>query len=161
MLVGTELQDVPVGLKHGWLCDVCFFFFYRSCVDSCLDYCICSCFHRLFCRIISSGCLGKGSGLQEGISPRSLLDPCFASSLCCFLASLSLASLRPADWITLLWVSCPGWVCSVRRGLLLPVGRTQLRSNFPFISLIASLLEAPGSAGLLYHISTDINDKYV
>lgn len=60
MLLGSELQDVSVGLKHGWLCDV-WFFFYKSCVDSCLDYSISSYFQIFSCRIFSSGCIGKGS----------------------------------------------------------------------------------------------------
>lgn len=86
MLLGSELQDVSVGLRHGWLCDV-WFFFYKSCVDSCLDYCIASCFQKFFCRIFSSGCIGNISGLQEGGSTRCLLDPYLASGLCCFQVS--------------------------------------------------------------------------
>lgn len=157
MLLGSELQDVSVGLKHGWLCDV-WFFFYKSCVDSCLDYSISSCFQKFFCRIFSSGCIGKGSGLQEGGSTRCLLDPTLHVACAVSRCPASLPSLIPEDWITLLWVCCPGWVCLLKRWLL-SVGRTQLKASCPFISTLTSSLDASGSAGPVWHFSTDPGDK--
>lgn len=139
MLLGSELQDVSVGLKHGWLCDV-WFFFYKSCVDSCLDYSISSYFQKFFCRIFSSGCIGKGSGLQEGGSTRCLLDPYLASGLCCF--QVSSRSTKLDTWrLNHFIVSLLSWlaVFGVKRWLL-PVGRTQLRSHLSLYRISGLLL---------------------
>lgn len=134
MLLGSELQDVSVGLKHGWLCDV-WFFFYKSCVDSCLDYSISSCFQKFFCRIFSSGCTGKGSGLQEGGSTRCLLDPCLVSGLCWFQVSSSSTELGTCG-LNHFIESLLSWlgVFGVKRWLL-TVGRTQLRSQLSLYQL--------------------------